>query len=110
MVVPAVVEVLVGLVVVLLSILMWQGRLRRNWVAGVRTPSTMRSDTTFRAANKAAAPLTGVGGVVFAICGVVAAISPRHVAGAVTLGGAVALGVLALLGAAVGVRVARSVP
>ncbi|MDA8321334.1 MAG: SdpI family protein [Actinomycetota bacterium] len=105
-----VVEVLIGLVVVMLSILMWQGRLRRNWAAGVRTRSTMRSDAAFKAANKAAAPLTGAGGVVFAMCGVVGSLVPQHARGAVVLAGALALGVLAMLGAAVGVRAARSVP
>ena len=109
-VIAVVVEVLIGLVVVVLAVLMWQGRLRRNWIAGVRTPSTMRNDAAFRAANKAAAPLTGAGGAVFVICGVVGALVSQHARGAIVLGGAVALGVLALLGAAVGVRAARSVP
>ncbi len=110
MVVSAVVEVLAGLVVVLVSILMWQGRLRRNWIAGVRTPYTMRNPAAFKAANKAAAPLTGAGGVVFAICGVAGAIVPQHVGGAIVVGGAIALLVLALLGGALGVRAARSLP
>ncbi|MDA8320001.1 MAG: SdpI family protein [Actinomycetota bacterium] len=110
MVVPAVFEVLVGLVVVVLSVLMWQGRLRRNWAAGVRTPSTMRSDAAFKTANKVAAPLTGAGGVVFAICGVISALVPQHTRGAIVLAGALALGVLTMLGAAVGIRAARSVP
>ncbi|MGP3913014.1 SdpI family protein [Nonomuraea sp. 10N515B] len=48
------------------------GRLPRNNVAGVRTPSTMRSETAFRVANKAAGVPTLTGGGV-ALAGAVAA-------------------------------------
>lgn len=59
--VPAIAEVLAGLLIVWLAIRMRQGRVRRGSPAGVRTRSTMRSDAAFEAANKAAAPLTGAG-------------------------------------------------
>jgi hypothetical protein len=49
---------------------------------GVRTPSTMRSDAAFEAANEAAAPLTAAGGAILAVCGVLAAALPKRLAGA----------------------------
>lgn len=64
--VPAIVEVLAGFIVVWLAVRMWQGRVARGSAAGVRTPSTMRSDAAFETANKAAVPLAGAGGAVLA--------------------------------------------
>lgn len=110
MLVPAIVEVLAGLVIVWVAILSWEGRLPRNGAVGVRTPSTMRSDAAFAAANKAAAPLAGAGGAVAAVCGVLAAVFPRHLAAIFIFTGMGVLLVLVLLGAAIGVRAARSVP
>ena len=110
MLVPAIAEVLAGLSVVWLAILMRQGRVTRGSAAGVRTPSTMRSDAAFETANKAAAPVTGAGGAILAVCGVLAAVMPRHLVGAFVFGGAGVFLVFCLLGAATGVRAARSVP
>ena len=110
MLVPAIVEVFAGLIVVGVAIRMRQGRVARGSAVGVRTPSTMRSDAAFETANKAAAPLSGAGGAIMAVGGVLAAVLPRHLAGAFIFGG-VGLFLLAiLLGAAVGVRASRSVP
>ena len=107
MLVPLIVEVVAGLGMLWVAIRMRRGRIPRNSAIGVRTPSTMRSDAAFEAANKAAAPLSGAGGVVLAACGVLGAASPRHLAGAFIFGGVGAFLVLCLLGAAVGVRAAR---
>jgi len=110
MLVPAVVEALVGLIVVWLAVRMGQGRVERGSAAGVRTPSTMRSDAAFETANKAAAPLTGAGGAVLTVCGVLAAVLPRHLFGAFVFGGVGVFLVFCFLGTATGVRAARSVP
>ena len=110
MLIPAIVEALAGLVIVWVAIRGWQGRLPRNGAVGVRTPSTMRSDAAFETANKAAAPLAGAGGAVLAACGILAAVLPRHLFGAFIFGGAGVFLILCLLGAATGVRAARSVP
>ena len=56
---PAIVEVLAGFIILWLAVRMWQGRVARGSAAGVRTPSTMRSDAAFETANKAAAPWPG---------------------------------------------------
>jgi hypothetical protein len=72
MLVPAISEVIAGLVVVWLAVRLRQGRISRNWAVGVRTPAAMRSDAAFAAANKAAAPLSATGGALFAACGVAA--------------------------------------
>ena len=108
--VPAVVEVLAGLVIVWVAIRMRQGRVQRGSAAGVRTRSTMRSDAAFETANKAAAPLTLAGGAILAICGVLAAVMPEHLAGIFIFGGVGVFLILCLLGAATGVRAARSAP
>ncbi len=110
MLVPAIAELLAGVVVVWLAIRMGQGRVTRNWAAGVRTPSTMRSDAAFEAANKAAAPVTGAGGAVLAVCGVLAAVLPRHLTGAFIFGGVGVFLILCVLGAVIGIRASRSAP
>jgi SdpI/YfhL protein family len=107
MLVPAIVEVVAGLVVLWLAIRMLHGRVTRGSAMGVRTPSTMRSDAAFAAANKAAAPLTCAGGAIMGACGVLAAALPRHLAGAFIFGGVGVFLILCLLGAAVGVRASR---
>lgn len=110
MLVPAIVEVLAGLIVVWVAIRLRQGRVARGSAVGVRTPSTMRSDAAFETANKAAAPVAGAGGAVMAAGGVLAAVTPRHLAGAFIFGGVGVFLLLILLGAATGVRASRSVP
>ena len=110
MLVPAIAEVLADLSVVWLAIRMRQGRVTRGSAAGVRTPSTMRSDAAFETANKAAAPVTAAGGAILAVYGVLAAVMPRHLVGAFVFGGVGVFLVLCLLGAATGVRASRSVP
>jgi hypothetical protein len=93
-----------------LAIRSWQGRLTRNYIAGVRTPSTMRSDEAFRVAKKAAAPFSLVGGLLFAVTGVVAAIVPVSTATVVLTTGVVIAGVVLVVGGVRGVRAARAVP
>jgi len=110
MLVPAIIEVLAGFIVVWLAIRMWQGRVARGSAAGVRTRSTMRSDAAFETANKAAAPVTGAGGAMLAVGGVLAAVLPKHLFGVFVFGGVGVFLVLCILGAAVGVRASRSVP
>lgn len=110
MLVPAIAEVLAGLVVVWLGIRMRQGRVRRGSGAGVRTRSTMRSDAAFETANKAAAPVTAAGGAILSVAGILAAVMPEHFFGVFVFGGVGVFLVLCLLGAAAGVRAARSVP
>ena len=85
MLVPAIAEVFAGLIVLWLAIRMRQGRVPRGSAAGVRTPSTMRSDAAFAAANKAAAPLTAAGGAILAVCGVLAAALPKQPSGGLHL-------------------------
>jgi hypothetical protein len=110
MLIPAIVDVLAGLIVVWVAVRMRQGRVARGSAVGVRTPSTMRSDAAFETANKAAAPLAGAGGAVLAVCGVLAAIVPRHLFGGFVFGGLGVFLILCLLGAAIGVRAARTAP
>jgi uncharacterized membrane protein len=105
-----IVIVLAGLLIVWLAIRSWQGRLARNYVAGVRTRSTMRSDEAFRIANKAAAPFSLVGGLLFVVTGVVTAIVPVHTATVVLLTGVVVAAVVIVVGSVMGVRASRAAP
>jgi uncharacterized membrane protein len=105
-----IVIVLAGLLIVWLAIRSWQGRLSRNYVAGVRTPSTMRSDESVRVANKAAAPFSLVSGLLFVVTGAVAAIVPVHTATVVLPTGVVIAAVVIVVGGITGVRAARKVP
>jgi uncharacterized membrane protein len=107
-IVAGIVLVLAGLLVVWVAIRSWQGRLSRNYVAGVRTPSTMRSDEAFRIANKVAAPFSLAGGVLIAVTGVVETLVPVRAIAAVVLTGVLLAGVLIVVGGIKGVRAARA--
>src|SRR5271163_2098749 len=93
----------------LLHSLLYGGDWRATRPWGERTPSTMRSDAAFETANKAAAPLAGAGGAILAVCGILAAVLPRHLAGVFIFGGVGVFLVFCVLGAATGVRASRSV-
>ncbi len=108
MIVPAVILILVGLVLIVLAVASRQGRLPRNIVAGVRTPSTMRSDQAFKVANKVAAPLTAAGGAVLVLGGVLAAVLGKSSAGPVLTACALVCAVLCCGGAIKGVRAIRT--
>nr|WP_063792289.1 SdpI family protein [Nonomuraea pusilla] len=81
------------------------GRLPRNNFAGVRTPSTMRSDAAFRLANKVAGLPTMAGGGV-ALAGAVTAWFVPTDEGVLAVVIVATAGMLALVvgGAAMGVR------
>jgi uncharacterized membrane protein len=99
--------IVVGLVLVWAAVAGWRGRLSRDRPVGVRTPSTLRSDEAFAAANKAAAPLEIAGGVVMVLGGVLAMVVPKHLVG-VPLFSGILLGIaLCVIGAAVGVRASK---
>jgi uncharacterized membrane protein len=108
MIVPAVILILAGLVLIVVAGASWQGRLPRNVLAGVRTPTTMRSDQAFKVANKVAAPLTAAGGAVLALGGVLAALLGTSSAGPVLLACAGLCAGLCIAGAVRGVRAVRT--
>ena len=107
MIIGSVLLVLGGLGIIGLAVASWHGRLPRNGLAGVRTPSTMRSDEAFRIANKVAAPLTAAGGAVIAVAGVLAPVVPVRYAGFPIFGGALLGIALCVAGGVKGVRACR---
>jgi uncharacterized membrane protein len=104
----AVLLILAGLVLIVVAVASWQERLPRNVLAGVRTPTTMRSDQAFKVANKVAAPLTAAGGAVLMLGGVLAALLGTSSAGPVLIASALACAVLCCGGAIKGVRAVRT--
>ncbi len=108
MIVATVILILAGLALIAVAVASWQERLPRNSLAGVRTPSTMRSDQAFKVANKVAAPLTAAGGVVLALGGVLATALGKSSAGPVLIACALACAVLCVVGAIKGVRAIRT--
>jgi uncharacterized membrane protein len=105
--VAAVVMVVAGVLVTLVGVLGWMGRLPRNRLAGLRTPATLRSDRAFEAGNRAAGPATTLGGAAAIVSGVIAAVLPEGDVAACVLVGALVLTVLAVVGAVQGVHAAR---
>lgn len=111
-------SVRVGLSVVLfavaiaVSLTAWRaqaGRLRRQGLAGVRTPSAMVDDAAFDRANRAAAPVLYAGASVAAVLGIlVATLGGRFLGGpAAVIVGGIAVGGLILLAGIRGERAAR---
>ena len=102
-----IIAIAAGVFLVWAAVAGWRGRLSRHQAVGVRTPSTLRSDEAFAAANKAAGPLGVAGGSVMVLGGVLAMIVPKHLFG-VPLFSGVLIGIaLCLAGAAVGVRASK---
>jgi hypothetical protein len=87
------------------------GRLPRQHWAGIRLPSTMRSDQTWRAAQRAGGPWLVAGGLVGVIggAGLLLVRPTAAVAAEVSLALVGALLALVLVGGTVGVRAARRV-
>jgi uncharacterized membrane protein len=104
----AVLIIVLGLVLIVVAVASWQERLPRNMLAGVRTPSTMRSDQAFKVANKVAAPLTAAGGGVLVLGGVLTAVLGTSSAGPTLIVCALVCAVLCVVGGIRGVRAIRT--
>jgi uncharacterized membrane protein len=102
-----IIAIAAGIVLAWVAFAGWRGRLSRGRAVGVRTPSTMRSDEAFAAANKAAAPLGVAGGIVIALGGVLAMAVPKRFFGVPLFAGVLIGLALILAGAAVGVRASK---
>lgn len=106
-VVLGVVLVLVGVLLLAVAALGATGRIRRNRVAGIKTPATMTSQAAFAAAHRAAAVPLAAAGVVPAVTGaVLIAGAGGALAWIVLVVGVVGTGVLAGVGGLVGDRAA----
>lgn len=103
----AVVPLVVGLVIAVVGVLGLRERLPRNRFGGVRTPATMRSDQTFRVANKVAGLPVAVAGGVGTVSGAVGLLAANLVIAGVGLVGMVGI---ALAGGIVGHRAAEALP
>lgn len=92
----------------------WQEKLPRQGWAGIRTPYTMESDEHWRLVHRFGAPYMIFGGVAaFAIAFAVLPFSiagalPNGFAAAVVLGGALVLGVSAVMSWQLGVKAAKA--
>lgn len=99
-----------GIIVAGVGLAGWRGRLPRNFVAGIRTPATLRDDRAWDAAHRRAGWLVVLSGVALLVTGVALLTEGERADGWMTLSGLGAGLVLVLLGAVRGVRAARSAP
>lgn len=105
-------SVVLFVVAVAVSLTAWRGqagRLRREGLAGVRTPSAVVDDAAFDRANRAAAPVLYTAASVAAVLGIfVAVLGSRFLGGpAAVIVGGIAVGGLILLAGIRGERAAR---
>jgi len=114
--VPAVVSIGLGLLLIAAGVLVWiiavrgaDGRLEKNWVAGIRTRATMRSDKAWLAAHREALgpnKLAALGSVVTGLAMIV--LRPEGIGFAlIMIGGAILLTSLVIYGAVLGNRAAK---
>lgn len=86
------------------------GQLKRNDIAGIRTPSTMSSDVAWLAAHVRSKRATMTAGILALVTGLVVMIPmPNPVMIGVVLAGCAALLGFVLYGARVGIRAAKAV-
>jgi hypothetical protein len=105
------VELLVGVGALTVAALAARSRLRRNRVVGVRTATTLRTDETFTAANRAAAvPFAAAGAVAVLGGGALLAGADGALAWVLLVIGLVGTVALLGLGGVVGERAAAAVP
>ena len=104
MLVPGIIELILGLIVMLVAIMAWQGRLAAESSVGIRLAGTRHNPATFKAANRAAAPFATVGGIVVVLGGILGAAFPKHLAGIFIIGSLGVLVVCLVIGAVVGSR------
>lgn len=98
-----------GAVIALVGVAGARGRLPRQHWAGIRLPSTMKSDEAWAAAHRAGGPWLIAGGVVPAACGIALLVGrpSEEVATAASLAMAGWTLVLVCLAGVIGVRAAR---
>jgi uncharacterized membrane protein len=104
----------VGVIFVVLAIVAGLGKLPRNWVVGIKTTSTLHSEASWKASNRAGAAWMGAAGAVLLIGAgvIVALISTNTPTTTVNTVGTVALGaalVLLVAATVAGIRAANRV-
>ena len=105
---PGIGVIVGGAVVLWVANESWREKLPRNLIAGIRTPSTLRSDEAWTIANKVAAPLEAAGGAALVIGGTAAAILPARTGGRVLRASSIACAALCIAGALKGIRAAKA--
>ncbi len=114
--VPAGVSIGLGLLLIAAGFLVWivavrgaDGRLEKNWLAGIRTRATMRSDKAWLAAHQKALGPTKLAAIASAATGLLLiALRPEGIGFAfLMIGGAILLPALVIYGAVLGNRAAK---
>jgi hypothetical protein len=103
---------LAGLFIMWMGGRMAEGRFTRNRWAGIRTPSTMKSDAAWLVAHEVAAPTMGTAGTLGAaggLTGIIAVLlgAGEGVVAGLILGGALLMTVLLVIATVRGARAAR---
>jgi len=94
---PGVVLIVAGIAVMAVAWTAATGRLKRNWIAGLRLKSTMRSDAAWLAAHRRAKIPFSATGAMMVAGGVLLAVADRTTGVAVALGTAVVGAAVALV-------------
>ena len=110
MVAAGAVLIMAGLGVLAVAWTAARGSLKRNWIAGLRLRSTMRSDAAWLAGHRAAKRPFMATGVVMVAGGVLLTVSDRTTGEAVGLGTAVVGVTLALVAGYRGSKAAEHAP
>ena len=110
MVAAGVVLIVAGAGVVAVAWAAAAGRLKRNWIAGLRLKSTMRSDSAWLAAHRRARVPFVATGTVMMLGGILLAISGQVAPEAIALTTAAGAVSLALVAGYQGSRAARQAP
>ncbi len=104
----AVLLVIVGLALFDIGRRARSGNLRRNWIVGLRTIETLRSDDAWDAAHRAGGVLLGFAGIGPVIGGAILVFRPSNIVGALAaLSAIIWLLVFVLVAATKGRRAAR---
>jgi len=104
-----------GLVIMWMGNRMTDGRFGRSKWAGIRTPSTMKSDEAWYAAHEVGGPWMSRGGLLSAVGGLTGLMAaalgfPEECVFGLILTGSLAMTVLLVMATVLGVRAAREVP
>ena len=104
---PSIILVVVGLGIAVCAWLFREGKIKRNYLLGIRTPSLMASDAAWYAGHRAAAPWLLAAGSVAVVAGIASMYVDSSASGAVQFAGLVLMLLAVIAGTVVAVRTVK---